>query len=117
MREQNFNTNAIFTSIAFTIILINFVINTNDQANIIILVTLGIFQVFTSFVLTIYSILKNKYLFTLFIIYWLLVILFFRFMLYNYFYSCTLIAIYNLYVHYCSFSNSKYNIIKHVTTF
>ena len=112
MKEFNFFTNAISTSLALVLISINSAFEYNDQANIAILVALGIFQVCTSFVLTIISIFENRYLLLLFIIYWVLVIVFFKFIIRDYFYACTLIAIYNLYVHYCSFSKSKFNIIR-----
>jgi hypothetical protein len=112
MREFNFYTNLVLTSIALLLILLNFTFETNDQANIIILLALGIFQVCTSLVFTIISVVENKYLLTLFIIYWVLVIVFFKFIIQDYFYFCLVIALYNLYVHYCSFSKSKYNITK-----
>lgn len=112
MKELNFYINATAVSIALILILVNLICNTNDQANIVILLALGTLQVCTSFVLTIISVVKNKYLFALFIIYWIIVILFFKFIIRDYFYFCILIALYNLYVHYCSFSESKYNIIK-----
>lgn len=116
MREFNFIMNVVLTSIALLLILVNSAFETNNQANIGILVALGIFQICTSIVLTLYSILKNKYLFALFIIYWILVFVFFKFIIRDYFYFCIVIALYNLYVHYCSFSKSKYNLTNHDTT-
>lgn len=112
MRELNFNVNLIATSIALILIIVNFAVNTKDQANIIILLALGIFQIITSIILTLYSVIKNPRLTLLYLIYWLIVIVFFKFMMRDYFYFCILIAFYNLYVSNCSFSNSKYNIIK-----
>jgi len=116
MKEFNFYTNVILTSIALILILVNFAFNNNDQANIGILVALGIFQICTSIILTIYSVIKNPKLTALYLIYWIIVILFFKFAMRNYFYVCILIAFYNLYVNYCSFSKSKYNITNYDTT-
>lgn len=88
----------------------NFIPN-NSETELIFLIILGLYQVIISFGITIYSIFKKKEILVLYIIYWILVLLFFNIMIQNYFYSCILIALFNLYIHYCSFSNSKFNIL------
>ena len=116
MKKFNFNMNAVLTSIALLLIIVNFAFETNDQANIVILVALGIFQIITSILLTLYSVIKKPKLTALYLIYWILVIVFFKFIIRDYFYFCIVIAFYNVYISYCSFSNSKYNILNHDTT-
>ncbi len=110
MRQSVFYLNLILTIVAVIGVLIENVIY-YDIDSVAFLIILGLFQVFTSFILTFYAISNNKYLLSLYILYWFFVMLFFRFFIQNFFYTCLFIALYNLYVNYCSFSNSKFNIL------
>ncbi len=111
MKELSFKINIFLTAAAVLLTLINFIV-IHDDLDILALVWLGFFQIITSILLTLYSVFKNPKLTGLYLIYWIIVILFFKFVFHPFFYGCIIIAFYNLYVHYCSFSDSKYNIIK-----
>jgi hypothetical protein len=111
MKRFSFYVNAIFTSIAILLVSLN-VLDIYDAGDKLLLVFLAFYQVTLSMSLTIYSIGKNNYLLLLFIVYWILVILYFQLMFKVYFYACVLIALYNVYLNYCTFSNSKFNILK-----
>jgi hypothetical protein len=110
--KLTFNINTLFTSIAILIVFTDYLIDLKNNINIIILFCLGVFQVIVSIIMTIYSILKNQKSILLYIIYWLIVIFYLKIFIEDFFYFSIVIAIYNLYVHYCSFSKSKYNITK-----
>lgn len=111
MRMLSFYVNLTLTIVAFIFnILIN-IFNSDQDSSVSSLVILGLYQVSTSFILTIYAIAINKYLFALYVIYWLFVTLFFKFFIHEFFLMCIVIAVYNLYVNYCSFSDSKFNIL------
>lgn len=112
MRQFIFYPNLIITILALIFVIIENVIGYNLDMSIGTLVILGFFQVFISFLLTIYAIAYNKILLILYLLYWFIVILFFKFFINEFFYMCILLAVYNLYLNYCSFSNSKFNIIK-----
>ncbi len=116
MKKFSFTINIILTSIALVFTAFKFIFNYNDSADISFLLFLGIYQVFISILLTIYAVIYNKILASFYLVYWFLVILFFKFIFRDFFYFCILIALYNLYVHYCSFSNSKYNITNYDST-
>ncbi len=111
MKQFAFYLNLILTIVALIGVFIDNVIN-YDIDSVGFLVLLGFFQVFTSFILTFYALANNRLLLILLIIYWFIVVLFFKFFIKDIFYMCLLIALYNLYINYCSFSNSKFNIIK-----
>ncbi len=111
MRQFVFYLNLIITVAGLIFVFIENVIDYNLDVSIGTLVILGFFQVFTSFLYTIYAIAYNKLLLILYILYWFIVTLFFKFFINDFFYMCLLIALYNLYVNYCSFSNSKFNIL------
>lgn len=112
MRHFIFYPNLIITVVALIFVFIENVIGYNLDMSIGTLVILGFFQVFISFLLTIYAIAYNRLLLFLYLLYWFIVILFFKLFIDEFFYMCILLAIYNLYLNYCSFSNSKFNIIK-----
>lgn len=112
MRQFIFYLNLLLTIAAFIITLSKNIFNYDQDSDIGFLLILGFFQVSVSFMFTIYAIAKNKYLLVLYILYWFFVALFFKFFINDFIYMCLLIALYNLYINYCSFSNSKFNIIK-----
>lgn len=111
MRELSFKINIFLTAVVTLFTLINFII-IHDDVDILALLWLGIFQIITSIILTLYAVINNYKLTGLFLIYWIIIILFFKFVFQTFFYGCILISFYHLYMHYCSFSDSKYNIIK-----
>lgn len=111
MREISFKINVFLTLAATLFTVINFVI-IQDDVDIPALAYLGFFQIITSITLTLYSVIKDPKLTALYLIYWLIVIVFFKYLFHSFFYGCIIIAFYNLYAHYCSFSDSKYNITK-----
>jgi hypothetical protein len=110
MRQFVFYLNLILTIVVLIGVFIENVIN-YDIDSVGFLALLGFFQVFTAFSFTFYVMAYNKYLFALYILYWFFVILFFKFIEGDFFYMCLPIALYNLYINYCSFSNSKFNIL------
>lgn len=112
MKQFAFYLNLILTIVALIGLFIENVVDYNLDSSIGFLVLLGLFQVFISFLLTFYAIAYNRLLLIFYILYWFIVVLFFKFFIKDFFYMCLLIALYNLYINYCSFSNSKYNIIK-----
>ncbi len=112
MKYLSFQLNLILTSVALISTIIANVIGFKLNSSIGILVILGLYQVFISFFLTIYAVIYDKLLLIFYILYWFIVTLFFKFFMSDFFYMCLLIAIYNLYINYCSYSNSKFNIIK-----
>lgn len=112
MRKDSFKINFLLTAVGILLSIIGFIFKSFGEYAVLFLVVVGFHQLTMSGLLIIYSIIKNKKLLVLYIIYWILVILFFKSLLHDYFYFCLVIALYNLYIHYCSFSNSKYNIIK-----
>jgi hypothetical protein len=107
----SFYVNLVLTIVAFILTILINVFDSDKDLYVGSLVILGLYQVATSFVLTMYAIAINKYLLALYIIYWVLVTLFFKFFLHEFFFMCLVIAVYNLYVNYCSFSDSKFNIL------
>lgn len=107
----SFYVNLTLTIVAFIFTILINIFNSDQDSSVGSLVILGLYQVVTSFVLTMYAIAINKYLLALYIIYWVLVTLFFKFFIHEFFLMCLVIAVYNLYVNYCSFSDSKFNII------
>lgn len=112
MRQFVFYLNLILTIVALIPVFIENVVGYNLDSSDGFLMLLGFFQVFISFILTFYAIAYNRLLLIFYILYWFIVVLFFKFFIKDFFYMCLLIALYNLYINYCSFSNSKYNIIK-----
>ena len=111
MRQFVFYLNLILTIVAFAGVFLENIMSLNLDSSIGFLVILGFFQVFIAFSFTFYAMAYNKYLFSLYILYWFFVILFFKFIEGDFFYMCLPIALYNLYINYCSFSNSKFNIL------
>lgn len=111
MKQFVFYLNLILTVVTLLGLFIKNVINYNIDS-VGFLVILGFFQFFISFILTFYAIAYDRLLLILYIIYWFVVTLFFKFFIGDFFYMCILIALYNLYINYCNFSSSKYNIIK-----
>ena len=111
MKRFSFYINAICTSIVTLLVVMN-VLQIYDAGDQLFLVFVAFFQVTLSMGLTIYSIGKNNYLLVSYLLYWILVILYFQLMFKVYFYACVLIALYNVYLNYCTFSNSKLNILK-----
>ncbi len=112
MKQFTYYLNLILTIVAFIIVFIENIIDYDLDSGVGFLVLLGFFQVFISFILTFYAIAYNRLLLIFYILYWFFVTLFFKFFIGDFFYMCLLIALYNLYLNYCSFSNSKFNIIK-----
>lgn len=112
MRQLTYFFNVILTLAAIVLTLGKFLIKDFEDITIGYLVILGIYQLAISLGITIYSVITNYKVVALYLIYWLHVIAFFKFIMQDFFYACVLLAIYNLYIHYCSFSNSKYNILK-----
>jgi len=112
MKYFSFQLNLILTSVAIISTIIASIIGFRLNSSIGLLVILGLYQIFISFILTIYAVIYNKLLLILYILYWFIVTLFFKFFIGDFFHLCILIAIYNLYINYCSFSNSKFNITK-----
>jgi hypothetical protein len=112
MRQFVFYLNLLLTIVALLCVFIENVMSYNIDSAVGFLLILGFFQVFTSFTLTIYALVNDRPLFLLYVLYWLFVTLFLKFFISDFFYMCLLIAFYNLYLNYCSFSNSKFNIIK-----
>lgn len=112
MKQFVFYLNFILTTEAFFGFFLENILGLNLDISIGFLIILGFFQVFISFILTFYAIAYNRLLLILYILYWFVVTLFFKFFIGDFFYMCLPIALYNLYINYCSFSNSKYNIIK-----
>lgn len=110
MRQFVFYLNLILTIVALIGVFIENVIN-YDIDSVGFLVLLGLFQVFISFIFTFYAIAYDRLLLLLLIIYWFIVTLFFKFFIKDFIYISLLIALYNLYINYCSFSNSKFNIL------
>jgi hypothetical protein len=111
MRKILFIGNTTLTTIAVLVTILKFLQDFYGEGEIICLLILGIFQIVSSVVLTIYSAFKNHKLLVHYLIYWLLVVAFLTLLFHHYFYSCIVLALYNLYLNYCSF-NSKYNISK-----
>ena len=60
MKQFIFITNLVLAFVALILIFIKFAFDTNEQANVVFLMFLGAYQVLSSFVLTIFSIIKNK---------------------------------------------------------
>lgn len=112
MRQFVFYLNSILTILGFIFVFLENIIGLDLDSSIGFLMILGAFQVLTSFILTFYVIIYNRLLLMPYILYWLIVFLFFKYLINDLFYICLLIAIYNLYINYCSFSKSKFNIIK-----
>lgn len=112
MKKISFYINITLIAIAFIVIILSKILNSNNNIDIPYLIFLGLYQIILSIGFTIYSIVINKKLLALHIIYWLLVFLFFKYIFNICFYFCFLIALYNLYINYCSFSISKFNITK-----
>ena len=112
MKYFSFQLNLILTSVALISAIIANIIGFKLNSSIGLLVILGFYQVSISFILTFYAIIYNRLFLILYILYWFIVTLFFKFFLGQFFYMCLIIALYNLYINYCSFSNSKYNITK-----
>ena len=112
MKQLSYYLNLILTIVAFISALIANIISFKLNSSIGLLVILGFYQVFISFIFTIYAVIYDKLLLILYILYWFIVTLFFKFFIDDFFYMCLLIAIYNLYINYCSFSKSKFNITK-----
>ena len=112
MRKLTFGINVILLSLFLIDTLYSNLQFENTDENSLLLLFIGFYQISLSLGITFYSIYRNKKLFVGYLIYWLLVYLFFMFIGKLYFYSCLLIAIYSLYLNYCSFSNSKFNLIK-----
>ncbi|MCU0351939.1 MAG: hypothetical protein MUF43_14115, partial [Flavobacterium sp.] len=90
----------------------NFYLGDYTEPNSLFLVFIALYQVSISIGLTIYAIANHLKLLMLFAIYWLLVVLYFEHLFDTSFYACLIVALYNLYIHYCSFSESKFNIVK-----
>ena len=111
MTQLTFYLNLTLTTLALLLVIIENVFKYNSDCSIALLMFLGFFQVMTSIVFTFYAVAYNKYLLILYIIYWIFLALFFRFYIDNFFYTCIVLAIHNLYANYCSFSNSKFNIL------
>jgi|LakMenE01Jun11ns_1017448.scaffolds.fasta_scaffold9924333_5 hypothetical protein len=111
MKQFIFYVNLLMTSIALIIMFLSSFLANDLDSSIGFLVILGLYQVLVSFFITIYALIYNRYLFMLYVFYWIFVIAFFKLFFNQLFYSCLVIALYNIYVNYCSFSNSKYNII------
>lgn len=111
MRQFVFYLNLILTIIALIPVFIENIIGYNLDSSDGFLMLLGFFQVFIAFTLTFYAIANDRLLLILLILYWLFVTLFFKFFINEFFYVCLIIALYNLYINYCSFSNSKFNIL------
>lgn len=112
MKYFSFQLNLILTSVAIISTIIATIIGFRLNSSIGLLVILGFYQIIISLILTIYAVIYNKLLLIHYILYWFIVTLFFKFFIGDFFYLCILIAIYNLYINYCSFSNSKFNITK-----
>ena len=112
MKQLTFFFNSILIVPAILLTILKCAINQIGEIDIPFLIIFGLYQVIISFGITIYYIFNNKKMLMLYLIYWVLVFIFFSFIIQNYFYSCIIIALYNLYIHYCSFSESKFNIIK-----
>lgn len=112
MKYLSFQLNIILTSVALISTIVANIIDFKLNSSIGLLIILGFYQVIISFVLTIYAIAYNRLLLIFYIFYWFIVTLFFKFFIGDFFYMCLLIALYNLYLNYCIFSNSKFNIIK-----
>jgi len=111
MKKILFIGNTTLTTIAIFVTILKFTVDFYGQGEIVCLLILGIFQILSAVFLTVYSSIKNHKLIVLYLIYWLFVIVFFTLLFQNYFYSCIVLALYNLYLNYCSF-NTKYNICK-----
>lgn len=112
MRQFVFYLNLILTIVALLGIFIENVLNSDYVDSIGFLVLLGFFQVFIAFALTFYAMAYNRLLLIFYIIYWFMVVLFFKFLIKDFMLLSVLIALYNLYLNYCSFSDSKINILK-----
>ncbi|POS02441.1 hypothetical protein Q361_104163 [Flavobacterium croceum DSM 17960] len=112
MRQLIFYLNSVLTTLGFIFVFLENIIGLDLDSSIGFLMILGAFQVLISFILTFYAIIYNRLLLMPYILYWLIVFLFFKYLINDLFYICLLIAIYNLYINYCSFSKSKFNIIK-----
>ena len=112
MRAFTFFLNAILTSITLVICLVNFILGDDTGPNTIFFVFLAFFQVSLSIGFTIYYLINDRKLFAMYLSYWFLVALYFEFLYQSYFYSCIFIALFHLYTNYCTFSNSKFNILK-----
>jgi len=112
MKQFVFYLNLILIIVALISVFIENVIGYNLDCSVGFLVLLGLFQVFTSFILTFYAIAYDRLLLILLILYWVFVTLFFKFFINEFFYMCLIIALYNLYINYCSFSESKFNLLK-----
>ncbi|GAB3717293.1 hypothetical protein GCM10028861_14910 [Flavobacterium koreense] len=111
MRQFVFYLNLILTIVALIPVFIENVVGYNLDSSDGFLMLLGFFQVFIAFTLTFYAIANDRLLLLLLIIYWFIVTLFFKFFIKDFIYISLLIALYNLYINYCSFSNSKFNIL------
>ena len=112
MRKITFVINAILLSIFLIETLYNNLNFENTDENLLLLLFIGFYQISLSLGITFHTINRNQKLLILYLIYWLLVYLYFLFIGKLYFNSCLIIAIFNMYLNYCSFSNSKYNITK-----
>ena len=112
MRKTVFYLNLTLIMIALIFVTSENVFGYDLDCSVGFLVFLGGFQVLLSIIYTIYAAVTNKYLLALFLLYWLFVVLFFKILISKFFFTCIIIAIYNLYVNYCSYSESKFNILK-----
>jgi len=112
MRKLTFGINVILLSIFLIETLYSNLEFENTGENLILLLLIAFYQITVSLGITFYSINRNKRLLVGYLIYWLLVYLYFLFIGKLYFNSCLIIAIFNLYLNYCCFSNSKFNLTK-----
>lgn len=80
MKRLSFQLNLILTSVALISTIIANIIELNINSSIGVLVALGFYQVFISFILTIYALINNKLLLILYIFYWFIVTLFLNFL-------------------------------------
>ena len=115
-----FSTNLVLTLMSIIAsILIDKINSDYDGILFSTLPILGLYQLITSLPLTFNARHKSKNLLLLYLVYWCFVVAFLMYMLANglkelieygfgiYFFSCIPIAIYNVYVNYCSFLESK----------
>jgi hypothetical protein len=98
MKQFIFYVNLILTIIAAIITALSYLATNNKEGGIIPLLILGFYQVITAFGLTGYLAFNHLKLFLGFVVYWLLVFLFFRFVIQYAVNLSFLIALYHLYL-------------------
>ena len=112
MRKFSFILNTVLTTLAIAFFIYKENTFNYDEYDLFFLMILGAYQVLISMAFSIISIAENKKLVVLYLVYWVLVVAFCKLLLNVEYSYCILLALYSLYLNYCGFSKSKFNLVK-----